>query len=115
MVYYAYVNDKEYEPIHFLFASGSINDAYTEIEYVREYTTYRKQQASAIKAAQAALELRIAELEKDKVTKQNLLTEEQDQRNTFPKKRKNRMSPPGLQGEEKDPGQIDQKKKTLMP
>ncbi|HAE12635.1 MAG TPA: hypothetical protein DCG24_00305, partial [Bacteroidetes bacterium] len=38
MVYYAYVNDKEYEPIHFLFASGSINDAYTEIEYVREYT-----------------------------------------------------------------------------
>ena len=32
MVYYAYVNDKEYEPIHLLFASGSINDAYTEIE-----------------------------------------------------------------------------------
>ena len=47
MVYYAYVNDKEYEPIHFCLL-GSINDAYTEIEYVREYTTYRKQQAAAI-------------------------------------------------------------------
>ena len=113
MVYYAYVNDKEYEPIHFLFASGSINDAYTEIEYVREYTTYRKQQAAAIKAAQAALELRIAELEKDKVTKQNLLTEEQDQRNTLSKEKEEQdVTLQGLQGEEKKIlAQIDQKKK----
>jgi len=81
LVYYAYVNDTEYEPIHFLFASGSINDAFTEIEYVREYSDYRKEQAAAIKAAQAALIIKKKELEADKGDKLKLLENEKEQRN----------------------------------
>jgi murein hydrolase activator len=113
MIFYAYVNDKEYEPMHFIFASGSINDAYTEVEYVREYTTYRKQQAAAIKAAQAALKNRKEQLEKDIVNKQDLLVKEQDQRNVLAKeKEQHDQTVKSLQGEEKKlKAEIDKKKK----
>jgi murein hydrolase activator len=113
MVYYAYVNDTEYEPIHFLFASGSINNAFTEMEYVREYTTYRKEQAAAIQAAQAALRIRQQELEADKSEKEALLAGEEEQRNILAKEKAEKDSVvQGLKGEEKQLlAQIDKKKK----
>jgi murein hydrolase activator len=113
MVYYAYVNDTEYEPIHFLFASGSINNAFTEMEYVREYTTYRKEQAAAIQAAQAALRIRQQELEADKSEKEALLAGEEEQRNILAKEKAEQDSVvQGLKGEEKQLlAQIDKKKK----
>ena len=113
MVYYAYVNDTEYEPIHFLFASGSINNAFTEMEYVREYTTYSKEQAAAIQAAQAALRIRQQELEADKSEKEALLAGEEEQRNILAKEKAEQDSVvQGLKGEEKQLlAQIDKKKK----
>lgn len=113
MVYYAYVNDTEYEPIHFVFASGSINNAFTEMEYVREYTTYRKEQAAAIQAAQAALHIRQQELEADKSEKEALLAGEEEQRNILAREKEEQdKEVKGLQGEEKQLlAQIDKKKK----
>lgn len=113
LIYYAYVNDTEYEPIHFLFASGSINDAVTEIEYVREYTQYRKEQAAAIQAAQAALKIKKQELEADKSDKLVLLDTEKEQRDQLAEEKNQQDAVVNsLKGEEQQlMAQINKKKK----
>ena len=83
------------------------------MEYVREYTTYRKEQAAAIQAAQAALRIRQQELEADKSEKEALLAGEEEQRNILAKEKAEQDSVvQGLKGEEKQLlAQIDKKKK----
>lgn len=113
MIYYAYVNDREYEPLHFLFASENISDAIHEIQYIKEYTSYRKQQLTTIKATQAALVERMAALESDKTEKQKLLSTEEEQKKTLlTEKDEKDNTLKNLQGKEKElADQIAKKKK----
>lgn len=113
MITYAYVNDNNYEPLHFIFASGSMNDAINEIQYVKEFTAFRKQQAAAIKAVQAALQNRIDQLESDKAKKEELLQNEKQQKQKLDKEKSAKdSSVKSLQKEEKKINdQLKQKKK----
>lgn len=113
MITYAYVNDKAYEPLHFIFASGSVNDAINQVQYVKEFSAFRKQQAAAIKAVQAALQTRIDKLEEDKNKKQELLRSEQQHKQKLDKEKSEKdQSVKVLQKEEKKINdQIKQKKK----
>ncbi|MBK6729857.1 MAG: peptidoglycan DD-metalloendopeptidase family protein [Bacteroidetes bacterium] len=113
MITYAYVNDNNYEPLHFIFASGSMNDAINEIQYVKEFTAFRKQQAAAIKAVQAALQSRIDQLESDKTKKEDLLQSEKQQKQKLDKEKSAKdNSVKSLQKEEKKINdQLKQKKK----
>lgn len=90
MITYAYVNDNTYEPLHFLFASGSVNDAINQIQYVKEFSAFRKQQAAAIKAVQAALKTRIGQLESDKSKKEDLLANEKQQKQKLDNEKKSK-------------------------
>ncbi len=113
MIYQAYINDKEYEPLHFLFASESISDAFHEIQYIREYTDFRKQQVAALKEIQDELEKRIAILEDDKNEKDKLLSNEQQQKETLNKEKKQKdATVKTFQGEEKKIAEQIKKKKT---
>lgn len=113
MITYAYVNDNTYEPLHFLFASGSVNDAINQIQYVKEFSAFRKQQAAAIKAVQAALKTRIGQLESDKSKKEDLLANEKQQKQKLDNEKKAKdNSVKSLQKEEKKiSDQLKQKKK----
>lgn len=113
MITYAYINDNHYEPLHFVFASGSVNEAINQVQYVKEFTAFRKQQAAAIKAVQAALEVKIGMLERDKTQKQQLLDKEREQKQKLDREKSEKdKSVKNLQKEEKKINdQIKQKKK----
>lgn len=113
MIYYAYVNESDYQPIHFVLASKSLNDVIHEIEYVRSYTSYRKQQLETIAATQETLQQKIEQLAQDKKEKEKLLGKEQEQKNILTEEKSEKDNTvKNLQGKEKDlAAQIDKKKK----
>lgn len=113
MIYYAYVNESDYQPLHFILASKSLGDAIHEIEYVRAYTAYRKEQLSAIATTQTELLAKINELAADKIEKENLLNKEQDQKNTLlTEKTEKDATLKNFSGQEKElSGKINKKKK----
>lgn len=113
MIYYAYINESDYQPIHFVLASKSLNDVIHEIEYVRSYTSYRKQQLETIAATQETLQQNIEQLAQDKKEKENLLGKEQEQKDKLTgEKAEKDVTLKNLQGKEKElAAQIDKKKK----
>ncbi|MBC8045319.1 MAG: peptidoglycan DD-metalloendopeptidase family protein [Fimbriimonadaceae bacterium] len=113
MIYYAYVNESDYQPIHFILASKSLSDAIHEIEYVRSYTSHRKQQLTVIADTQKELVENAAKLASDKVEKENLLGKEKEQKNKLTEEKSEKDNTlKNLQGKEKELAvQIDKKKK----
>ncbi|MFN3939367.1 MAG: murein hydrolase activator EnvC family protein, partial [Chitinophagales bacterium] len=101
------------EPLHFVIASGSVNEAINQVQYVKEFSAFRKQQAAAIKAVQAALEVKVGMLERDKTEKQQLLAKEREQKQKLDREKNEKdKSVKNLQKEEKKINdQIKQKKK----
>lgn len=113
MIYYAYVNESDYQPIHFILAAKSINDAIHEIEYIRSYTSYRKQQLNAIESMQGDIQEKIALLAADKNQKETLLDKEQEQKAILLKEKNEKdKALKNIQGKEKElAAQIEKKKK----
>lgn len=73
MVYYAYKNRNSYDKMVFIFSAKDFNQAYRRLKYYEQYTEYRKNQAVLIGKTQESLKLKNAELEKQKLEKQELL------------------------------------------
>ncbi|MBC8173544.1 MAG: peptidoglycan DD-metalloendopeptidase family protein [Chitinophagales bacterium] len=112
MIYYAYTTESDYEPLHFLFASESISDAIHEIQYIKEYTSYRKQQLRTIAETQSAMLEKINMLAGDKVEKENLLAKEQEQKNKLlEEKGEKDKTVKSFQGKEKEIAEQIKKKK----
>lgn len=113
MVYYTYVNDQDYKPLHFIFAAESINDAFQRVQYVRSFHSYRKDQIGAIEDISADLELKLEKIAQDKAEKEQLLTkEEKEKKKLDDEKLKKDTAVKKLQTQEKDlKKQIDKKKK----
>ncbi|MEZ5013007.1 MAG: peptidoglycan DD-metalloendopeptidase family protein [Chitinophagales bacterium] len=113
MVYYTYMNDNDYKPLHFIFSSKSINEAFQRVQYIKSFHAFRKDQVSAIEEIRADLEEKLAIIEKEKEEKEALLEKEESERNKLGKEKETKdKSVKDLQAQESDlKKQIDKKKK----
>lgn len=116
MVYYTYVNDQKFEPLHFIFSAKSINDAFERIQYVKSFHSFRKDQIDAIEMMSDKLGEKLESIKKDKVEKQDLLTKEEKEKNKLDSEKQQKdKTLKSLQAQEKDlKKQIDKKKKDAV-
>lgn len=113
MVYYTYLNDQNYKPLHFIFSAESINDAFQRVQYIRSFHSFRKDQIVAIEEISASLTEKKASIEKDKIEKESLLTKEQKEKNKLDeeKTKKDKTVKTLLSQEKELKQQIEKKKK----
>ncbi len=113
MVYYTYVNDQKFEPLHFIFSAKSINDAFERIQYVKTFHSFRKEQIDAIEMMTGKLEGKLESIKKDKDEKQELLSKEEKEKSKLDSEKSQKdKTLKSLQAQEKDlKKQIDKKKK----
>jgi len=83
MIYYAYRNRSSYDRLVFIFSADDFNQAYRRIKYYQQYGTYRRMQAELITKTQLALSEKEVFLENQREDKQELLAEQQQERNTL--------------------------------
>lgn len=113
MVYYTYVNDQKFEPLHFIFSAKSINDAFERIQYVKSFHSFRKDQIDAIEMISEKLEDKLESIKKEKDEKQELLSKEEKEKSKLDTEKSQKdKTLKSLQAQEKDlKKQIDKKKK----
>ena len=75
----AYRNRNAYDNILFLLSAENVNQAHRRFLYLKRYTAYRENQAEVISAIQLVLNEKIVKLEQQKVTKQQLIYETQNE------------------------------------
>lgn len=116
MVYYTYVHDQDYKPLHFIFSAESINDAFQRVQYIRSFHGFRKDQITAIEDISESLQAKIAHIESEKVEKESLLAkEEKEKKKLDDEKSKKDSALKKLSTQEKDlKKQIDKKKKDAV-
>ena len=116
MVYYTYVHDQDYKPLHFIFSAESINDAFQRVQYIRSFHGFRKDQITAIEDISEDLQAKIAHIENEKVEKESLLAkEEKEKKKLDDEKSKKDSALKKLSTQEKDlKKQIDKKKKDAV-
>lgn len=76
MVYYTYLNDQDYKPLHFIFSSKSINEAFQRVQYIRSFHGFRKEQIVAIEEVSADLTAKLEIIAQEKEEKESLLTKD---------------------------------------
>lgn len=76
MVYTTYKTSQGYNELTFLFASGTFNQLFMRMKYIKQYSQARKKQGEQIQIVQGNLKDQIAEIEEQKTSKQSLLDEE---------------------------------------
>lgn len=113
MVYYTYLNDQDYKPLHFIFSSNSINEAFQRVQYIRSFHSFRKEQITAIEEISQSLTHKLNVIAQEKEEKESLLTkEEKEKKQLDAEKAKKDDAVKKLQSQEKDlKKQIDKKKK----
>ncbi|GGH16624.1 murein hydrolase activator EnvC family protein [Mucilaginibacter phyllosphaerae] len=80
MVLFAYRNQSAYNKLMFIFASKDFNQAYRRLKYLQQFGTYRERQAGYIQGTQKDLHVKIVELDKDKKEKNNLLQNQEKEK-----------------------------------
>ncbi|NOR74275.1 MAG: peptidoglycan DD-metalloendopeptidase family protein [Draconibacterium sp.] len=83
----AYRNRNAYDNVLFLLSAENVNQAHRRFLYLKRYTTYRENQAEIILAIQLVLNKKIVTLEEQKVTKQKLITETQEENKQLSKEK----------------------------
>ncbi|AMR30592.1 peptidase M23 [Mucilaginibacter sp. PAMC 26640] len=91
MVMFAYRNQSAYNKLMFIFASKDFNQAYRRLKYLQQFGTYRERQAGYIQGTQNELHVKINELDKDKKQKNNLLTEQEKEKEELGKAKNNQV------------------------
>jgi len=116
MVYYTYLNDQDYEPLHFIFSAKSINDAFQRVQYIKSFHSFRKDQIIAIEEISKSLTNKLDVIENEKEEKESLLTKEEREKKKLDEEKKSKDSAvKKLQTQEKDlKKQIDKKKKDAL-
>ncbi|MCE7991261.1 MAG: peptidoglycan DD-metalloendopeptidase family protein [Roseivirga sp.] len=76
MVYTTYKTSQGYNELTFLFASGTFNQLFMRMKYIKQYSQARKKQGEQIQIVQGNLKDQIEEIEEQKSSKQSLLDEE---------------------------------------
>ncbi|MCF8369074.1 MAG: peptidoglycan DD-metalloendopeptidase family protein [Bacteroidales bacterium] len=81
IIYYAYKNRSSFDRLMFVFSASDFNQAYRRLKYYQQYAVYRKTQVQLIFDTQEEINQTIAQLEKHKAEKMELvitLKEERD-------------------------------------
>jgi septal ring factor EnvC (AmiA/AmiB activator) len=79
MIYYAYLNRSSYKRLMFIFSAEDFNQAYQRLKYFQQYTAFRKNQVQEIQETQEKLNRKIALLEEQRKTKEQLLSSKADE------------------------------------
>jgi septal ring factor EnvC (AmiA/AmiB activator) len=77
LIYYAWKNQNSYSRIMFILSSKDFAQAYKRMQYLQQYTSFRKKQADAIKQIQGLMADKIQELNLKKREKQSLINSQQ--------------------------------------
>lgn len=91
MVLFAYRNQSAYNKLMFVFAAKDFNQAYKRLKYLQQFGTYRERQAGYIQGTQKDLNVKIVELDKNKKQKNNLLTEQEKEKETLGKEKNSQV------------------------
>ncbi|MFC0518023.1 murein hydrolase activator EnvC family protein [Mucilaginibacter angelicae] len=91
MILFAYRNQSAYNKMMFLFASKDFNQAYKRLKYLQQFGTYRERQATYIQGTQKELHVKINELDKTKDQKNDLLKDQQKEKETLGNERNNQV------------------------
>jgi len=73
LIYYSWKHKNSYDKIMFIFSADDFNQAYKRMLYFQQYAEYREKQVEAIKETEEILKGIIAELEKEKLKKAELI------------------------------------------
>lgn len=87
MILFAFRNKSGYNKLMFIFASKDFNQAFKRVKYLQQFNDARKVKAAEIENTKKQIELKIAQLERDKQTQNKLLQEQQAEKNIIAKDR----------------------------
>ncbi|WP_140938575.1 murein hydrolase activator EnvC family protein [Sphingobacterium lumbrici] len=87
MVMFAFRNKNAYNKMMFIFAAKDFNQAFKRIKYLQQFSDARKIKATEIEETQKQIELKIAQLERDRKTQNTLLAEQRVERDKIAKDR----------------------------
>lgn len=85
MAYYAWVHRKTFQPLLFMLSAESFNQAYRRMNYIQQYTQYRKRQVKLIRDKQQQIYGIVEELKVNKNDKLSLMDSEQKERDKLNK------------------------------
>lgn len=87
MILFAFRNKNAYNKMMFVFASRDFNQAFKRVKYLQQFNDARKVKAKEIEGTQKEIELKLAQLERDKEAQNRLLKEQEEERNVIAKDR----------------------------
>ncbi|CAN5183851.1 peptidoglycan DD-metalloendopeptidase family protein [soil metagenome] len=87
MLYYAYKHNSKYSDVAFIFSAKTLSQAYNRMRYLQRLAEFRLRQAEMIKETVAALSEKLIELNSKKKAQQELLSEQNNQKQTLDKER----------------------------
>ncbi len=85
MAYYAWIHRKSFQPLLFILSAESFNQGYRRMNYIQQYTQYRKRQVLLIKEKQQQIYGKVQELKVYKSDKLTLMDSEQKERDKLNK------------------------------
>lgn len=88
MVLFAFRNKNGYNKLMFIFASKDFNQAFKRVKYLQQFNDARKVKAAEIEKTKKEIELKIAQLERDRATQNKLLKEQEAEKAIIAKDRK---------------------------
>lgn len=89
MVLFAFRNQSSYNKLMFIFAANNFNQAYKRLKYMQQFGDYRQRQARYIEGTQKDLHVKIVELDHDKKEKNNILLDQEKEKEKLGKEKDN--------------------------
>ena len=87
MVLFAFRNKNGYNKLMFIFASKDFNQAFKRVKYLQQFNDARKIKAAEIEETKKEIELKIAQLERDREMQRKLLKEQEAEKATIARDR----------------------------
>lgn len=81
MAYYAWIHRKTFQPFLFVLSAENFNQAYRRMNYIQQYTQYRKRQVSLIREKRKQIYGKVEELKINKTDKLSLINSQEQERN----------------------------------
>jgi len=112
MVLFAYRNQSAYNKLMFIFASKDFNQAYKRLKYLQQIGVYRERQADYIQGTEQDLHVKITELDKTKKEKDDLLHDQEKEKQTLGEERTTQVK--AVVDLSKQEGQLKQQQKDVQ-
>lgn len=80
MAYYAWIHRKTFHPLIFMLSAENFNQAYRRMNYIQQYTQYRKRQVTLIRDKRNQIYGKVEELKLNKTDKLSLMSSQQLER-----------------------------------